>query len=87
MPISLEQPTHPVFVKATNEVSQSGTYVSFRITDLEKDLGQSTIPFIDLQPIETARPMSGAGIFHRGGKNSGGFLALKLIEYDRSKHM
>ena len=54
---------------------------------MEKDLGQTTIPFIDLQPIETARPISGAGIFHRGGVNSGGFLALKLIEYDRSKHM
>lgn len=30
---------------------------------------------------------SGAGLIHRGGRGSGGFLSLKLLTYDLSKHV
>lgn len=47
------------------------------------------MPFLDAQevvPIEPV-PLSGAGIFHKGRNNFGGFLAPKVITYDFSKHM
>lgn len=31
--------------------------------------------------------ISGAGLYHRGGRGSGGFIAPKLITYDFSKHV
>ena len=87
--MDLGQPIDPLLVKDNNKKSSPNSYVSFRMSDLEKDLGQTTVPFIDLQQIVPypPSPLSGAGIFHRGGENSGGFVALKLFEYDRSRHM
>ncbi|XP_033224884.1 uncharacterized protein LOC117177907 isoform X2 [Belonocnema kinseyi] len=69
--------------------SRSNQYLHFAPTDLEKDAGQSTIPFLDIQSIEPKPPVpiAGAGIFHKGQKGSGGFVALKLITYNFSRHL
>ncbi|XP_058794289.1 uncharacterized protein LOC131665995 isoform X2 [Phymastichus coffea] len=64
--------------------SHTNQYIQFGPTDLEKDAGQSTIPFIDTQRVEPKPPVpiSGAGIFHKGRGGYGGFLSLKLITYN-----
>ncbi|KAJ8664929.1 hypothetical protein QAD02_006591 [Eretmocerus hayati] len=87
--ILLTKPDEPVRVSGSQETSNSGTYVRFRMTDLEKDLGQNTVPFIDLQEVtaEPAVPLVGAGIYLRGKDYSGGFLALKLIHMDFTPHL
>lgn len=56
---------------------------------MDKDAAQTTVPFIDAQPVVTLVPvpLSGAGIFHKGRENFGGFIAPKIITYDYSKHM
>ena len=69
--------------------SKSNQYVNFGPTDFEKDAAQTTIPFLDIQPLTTnpPSPLSGAGIFHKGSDGSGGFIALRVITYDISNHL
>ena len=69
--------------------SRSNQYLHFAPTDLHKDAAQSTIPFLDIQPVEPKPPVpiAGAGIYHKGRDESGGFIALKLITYNFSRHL
>lgn len=64
-------------------------YLNFAPTDRRKDAAQSTIPFLDIQPItpNPPVPLAGAGIFHKGRSGSGGFVALKLTTYDFAPHL
>lgn len=69
--------------------SESDMYVEFTHTDMDRDAAQTTVPFLDAQPVESLLPvpLSGAGIFHKGRRNFGGFLAPKIITYDFSQHL
>ncbi|CAH2096557.1 unnamed protein product [Euphydryas editha] len=70
--------------------SQHDQYIEFVNSDFDADAAQSTVPFIDIQPVEPmkgAALLSGAGIVHRGARGSGGFLAAKLFTYDYSPHV
>lgn len=69
--------------------SQNDMYVEFTHTDMDRDAAQTTVPFIDAQPVESLLPvpLSGAGIYHKGRKNFGGFIAPKIIAYDFSQHL
>ena len=69
--------------------SMARQYVEFQTTDLKKDFGQYVVPFLDMQSVETNPPMplAGAGLYHKGAEGSGGFLSLKLIHYDFTKHL
>ncbi|XP_003394719.1 uncharacterized protein LOC100647415 isoform X2 [Bombus terrestris] len=64
-------------------------YLNFAPSDQKNDVAQNTIPFIDIQPVESNPPVpiAGAGIFHKGRSGSGGFVAMRLITYDFSKHL
>ncbi|XP_060813248.1 uncharacterized protein LOC132905692 isoform X2 [Bombus pascuorum] len=64
-------------------------YLNFAPSDQKTDVAQNTIPFIDIQPVESNPPVpiAGAGIFHKGRSGSGGFVAMRLITYDFSKHL
>ena len=81
MPTRLKTPARPD--------SKSNQYLNFGPTDLIKDAAQTTIPFLDIQPVVTNPPfpLSGAGIFHKGSDESGGFVALRVITYDFSNHL
>ena len=78
----------PTRLKALPD-SEFNQYLNFSPTDFEKDAAQTTIPFLDIQPVTTAPPfpLSGAGIFHKGSEGSGGFVALRIITYDISNHL
>ncbi|KAK2580573.1 hypothetical protein KPH14_007697 [Odynerus spinipes] len=69
--------------------SDVNQYLNFAPSDREKDAAQSTIPFLDVQPVEPKPPvpLAGAGIFHKGRTGSGGFLTLKLITYNYAPHL
>lgn len=69
--------------------SRTNQYVNFGPTDLEKDAAQTTVPFLDVQPVVTNPPfpLSGAGVFHKGREGSGGYVALRVITYDFTKHL
>ena len=55
---------------------------------MEEDVGQTTIPLLDVQPVEPIphSPMSGVGLYHKGVYSSG-FLGIKLFTYDIEPYM
>ncbi|XP_018572018.1 uncharacterized protein LOC108911535 isoform X1 [Anoplophora glabripennis] len=69
--------------------SQSDQYIEFVNSDIDRDVAQTTVPFLDAQKVESLQPvpLSGAGIFHKGRNNFGGFITPKIITYDFSKHL
>ncbi|XP_046965961.1 uncharacterized protein LOC124534258 isoform X1 [Vanessa cardui] len=70
--------------------SRHDQYVEFVNSDYDADAAQSTVPFVDVQPLEPMRGaalLSGAGIIHRGARGYGGFVAPKLFTYDYSRHV
>ncbi|XP_044253043.1 uncharacterized protein LOC123004011 isoform X2 [Tribolium madens] len=69
--------------------SKTDQYIEFTNTDMDRDAAQTTVPFFDAQPVDSLQPvpLTGAGIFHKGQKYFGGFIAPKLITYDFSKHL
>ncbi|XP_068633247.1 uncharacterized protein orion isoform X3 [Battus philenor] len=70
--------------------SKHDQYLEFTNSDFEADAAQSTVPFVDIQPVQPmkgAALSSGAGLIHRGAPGSGGFIAVKLFTYDYSRHV
>ena len=76
-------------IKSNELISNDAQYVTFTITDMQKDGGQTTVPFIDTQEVVTNPPMplAGAGLIHRGQEGYGGFLGLKLYTYHIVDHI
>ncbi|KAK0160117.1 hypothetical protein PV328_007556, partial [Microctonus aethiopoides] len=60
---------------------QNKNYLKFQASDLEQDASQTTIPFLDIQPVITNPPtaLGGFGIYYKGEAGVAGFVALKLI--------
>ncbi|XP_014472844.1 PREDICTED: uncharacterized protein LOC106743483 isoform X1 [Dinoponera quadriceps] len=87
--LKLSEPDVPI--RDSENLPDSGTnqYLNFAPSDRRKDAAQSTVPFLDVQPITPSPPIliAGAGIFHKGRKGSGGFVALRLITYDFTPHL
>lgn len=53
------------------------------------DAAQTTVPFVDIQPVVFDPPsmLGGAGLYHKGSDGSAGFVAVKVLNYDISKHL
>uniref|UniRef100_A0A182N8H5 Uncharacterized protein n=1 Tax=Anopheles dirus TaxID=7168 RepID=A0A182N8H5_9DIPT len=69
--------------------STSGQYLRFGPTGGRLDAAQTTIPFLDAQPVYTVRPtpLSGAGLYHKALSKYGGFVGPKLFTYDFGPHI
>jgi hypothetical protein len=88
--IKLVTPDVPIFSPLPSvPYSGSDRYIKFVNSDIEKDAAQTTVPFLDVQPVEALQPvpLSGAGIFYKGRESYGGFITPKVITYDFSKHL
>ena len=71
-----------------NDVNYS-EFVKFTQTNPETDVGQTTIPLIDMQPVVPTphMPLSGAGLYHKAvtGETAGsGYLGVMLYTKDVS---
>lgn len=64
-------------------------YIEFGPTDIDDDVSQTTIPFIDIQLVEPIIPipLSGVGLYYKGRPYYGGFIAPKLITYNFAQHI
>lgn len=64
-------------------------FVEFGPTDVDADLGQTTVPYLDSQDVVSIPPvaLAGAGLYHKGQTGFGGFVAPKLFTYDYSAHI
>ncbi|XP_052758205.1 uncharacterized protein LOC116413097 isoform X2 [Galleria mellonella] len=89
--LTLNRPNLPTRSLAALPVdSKHDQFLEFTHSDFDKDAAQSTVPFIDVQPLEPYGRgvlLSGAGVSHRGAVGSGGFVALKLFTYDYAPHV
>lgn len=86
--LGLYLPDVPIFSPAKSRVtSKSNQYMKFTFSDMEKDASQSTVPFIDTQPVTANVPLSGVGIYHKGRRGFGGFFAPNIITYDFKRHI
>jgi len=83
-------PDVPTKLGSQNEVlSTTDQFIQFDATSAYKDVSQTTIPFIDGQPV-SPKPgtwLSGAGLYHKGHVGYGGFLGLSVASYDFSRHL
>ncbi|XP_011303273.1 uncharacterized protein orion isoform X2 [Fopius arisanus] len=88
--LKLNKPDIPTRITAPNfPDSKSNQFLNFGPTDLGKDAGQTTVPFLDIQPVVTNPPfpLAGAGVFHKGRDGSGGYIAVKVITYNFTDHL
>ncbi|XP_047503173.1 uncharacterized protein LOC125048534 isoform X1 [Pieris napi] len=89
--LRLVNPDIPIYSNSPLPVdSKHDQYIEFTNSDFDADAAQSTVPFIDIQPVQPlkgASLISGAGMIHRGTRGSGGFIAPKLFTYDYSRHV
>lgn len=89
-PVFLQNPDIPTFSRAkSDKYSETNQFVEFTHTDLDRDAAQSTVPYLDAQDVISVPPvaLSGAGIYHKGRPQYGGFIGLKLITYDFGQHI
>nr|ADJ67267.1 Cul n 3 allergen [Culicoides nubeculosus] len=72
-------------IKYTDNVPTDHTklgLIKFEHSHMHDDVGQSTVPFLDLQPITSSdTALSGVGLHFRGRQYSGGFIAPTLTTY------
>lgn len=69
--------------------SEHDSFLKFTHSDIDSDAAQTTVPFLDIQPVVLDPPslLGGAGLYHKGSKMSAGFVALKVFNYDISRHL
>lgn len=63
--------------------------VEFTHSDKRDDASQTTLPFLDTQNVvsQSATPLSGVGLYHKGFDGYGGFVAPKIFTLDLSEHI
>lgn len=84
-PVKLTKPDVPTLSPAPSVIdSTTNQFIEFTHTDLDRDVGQTTVPYIDAQDVISRVPVAlgGAGIYHKGQSLYGGFIGLKLVTYD-----
>lgn len=90
VPIVLERPgiSTDTEAKSIPDIRRN-QYVQFQPTDMQKDIAQTTVPFIDAQLVEPHNliPLSGVGLYYKGQPNNGGFIAPKVLTYNFGKHI
>jgi len=88
--VPIVMPDIPTKYSGYNKVDTStDQYIQFDSSSAYKDVSQTTVPFIDAQPV-SPRPASwlgGAGLYHKGRIGYGGFVGLKVETYDFSRHI
>merc|ERR1711860_348099 len=66
-----------------------GKFVQFDSTSPEKDVMQTTIPFIDVQEVtpKSGSWLSGVGLYYKGNPGYGGLVGLSVSTFDFSRHL
>ncbi|KAJ8674552.1 hypothetical protein QAD02_005814 [Eretmocerus hayati] len=72
--------------EVTEEFIQNDAWITLG-TSNGLDGGQSTVPFFDGQEVTsgTLSPLSGAGLYYKGGKTWAGYIGIELHTYDTSR--
>jgi hypothetical protein len=87
--VKLDQPDVPTRRTKPSTDRFTDGFVRFTHSDYDKDAAQTTVPFFDAQPVRPAVPvpLSGVGIYHKGARGCGGFVAPRVFAYDSTKYL
>lgn len=87
--LKLHEPDVPILSKRSEIDSTDNQFIRFTHSGVDKDVAQTTVPYLDAQDVvsKVPVPLSGAGIYHKGQKSYGGFIGLKLVTYDFAPHV
>jgi hypothetical protein len=87
--LKLDKPDIPTRCATSAEYRTSNTFIKFTHTGNENDAAQTTVPFFDTQPVVPAvpLPLSAIGIYHKGGRGCGGFVAPRIFTSDFTKYL
>lgn len=85
----LPSPDNPIKSPKNIPNLKGNQFVKFKVSDLKKDAGQSTVPFFDARPVESKVlfPLRGIGLFHRGYEGFGGFISFKIFIISPHEYM
>lgn len=89
-PVQLVRPDVPTLSRARSTItSTTNQYIDFTHTDMDADVGQTTVPYLDAQDVISlpAVPLSGAGMYHKGRDGYGGFVGVKVFTYNIGPHV
>ena len=64
-------------------------FVMFDATDPHKDVMQTTVPYIDAQPVspKSGSWLAGVGFYHKGRIGYGGYVGVSIKTFDFSRHL
>jgi len=67
----------------------SNKYLTFTHSSIDRDVAQTTLPFIDMQIVAPypGIPFSGLGIYFKGTKGYGGFIGANIFTYDLTNNI
>lgn len=67
----------------------SNKFLKFTHSSIDRDVAQTTLPFIDMQTVAPfpGAPFSGIGIYFKGAKSFGGFIAPSIFTYNLSNNI
>lgn len=62
----------------------SNKFVKFSHSSITHDVAQTTLPFIDAQPVmpSPGTPLTGVGIYFKGTKSYAGFIGTSVFSYN-----
>ncbi|KAK0082464.1 hypothetical protein PV325_010347 [Microctonus aethiopoides] len=84
--ITLNDPDDPTMANDYHPDPNSNKFIQLQHSSIKKDAGFHTVPFFDAQPVYTSPefPLGGIGLFHRGRKGFGGYIAPRLFTHNIS---
>jgi len=62
----------------------SNKFLKFTHSSIDHDVAQTTLPFIDIQPVVPypGIPLSGLGLYFKGTKSYAGFIGPNIFTYN-----
>lgn len=85
--LSLNDRSPPTFFQSIHGLMKTDRekFVKFQTSGMNDDVGQSTIPFLDIQELAPYPPvpLSGIGVYHKAATPSdAGYVGLSVFTYD-----
>ena len=77
----------PLWIALTDHLPSNLLFLMVNLLALQ--VSQTTIPYIDSQPVapQVGSWLSGVGLYHKGASGSGGYVGAMIKTYDISRHL
>ena len=88
--VDILMPDIPTNFKGHSKIdTRDNQYIQFDATSAHKDVMQTTIPYIDAQPVTTSTGswLAGVGLYHKASPGYGGFVGIQIQTFDFSRHL